>query len=395
VTERQRSDDGWSYIAGDKGRDRVRVYTRGDRDGEIWIDYRDASGKRVRQSLKHTDRDLAKAKAKQVVAEFAQAPRARPIAEPVMKPALTISALIDIYETEVTPRKCRTTQSHDRRTFLLFLRAFGPSRVVTTLTRRDVESYAHRRRTGDLAVPGHEHQPVRTRVLEQDIGLLKAMLNWAVDGDGDGGILLDRNPIARAKVPREKHPTRAVVTREQFGRLMAAAARKSADLELFTAMTWFTGHRSQSIRLLTWSDIELAAGRIHWRGENDKIGLDHRTPIHPELTPYLERARAVAELTRDRWVFPSPRDHRKPLTGNAVVNLWKRLAPKAGIPTGERYGWHSMRRAFANNLRDVSLRDLQDLGGWTTERTIVAVYQQQDEDAQRRALRALSGPKQE
>jgi hypothetical protein len=395
VTERQRSDDGsresWSYIAGEKGRDRVRVYTRADRDGEIWIDYRDASGKRVRQSLKHTDRELAKAKAKQVVAEFAQAPRARPIAEPVTKPPLTLAVLIDNYQREMTPRKCRPTQSHDRRTFRLFLRAFGPSRVVTTLTRRDVESYAHRRRTGDLAVHGHEGQPVRTRVLEQDIGLLKAMLNWAVDGDGDGGILLDRNPIERAKVPREKHPARAVVTREQFGKLMAAGARTSAELQLFTAMAWYTGHRSQSIRLLAWVDIELEAGLIHWRGANDKIGLDHRTPIHPELVPFLERAKAVAELTRDRWVFPTPRDHRTPLSANAVGHQWKRLAPKAGIPSGERYGWHSMRRAFANNLRGASLRDLQDLGGWTTERTIVAVYQQRDEDAQRRALDVLTG----
>jgi integrase len=184
-----------------------------------------------------------------------------------------------------------------------------------------------------------------------------------------------------------------VITTAQCAAALTAAAQISASLALFVAMAWYTGHRSQSIRLLAWADVDLEGRQIHWRGENDKIGNDHWTPIHDELAPRLAEARAIAEMTGDRWVFPSPRDGRRPLSGNAVVNLWKRLAPKAGIPTGERYGWHSFRRAFANNLRDVALKDLQNLGGWTTERTVVAVYQQPDQAAQRRALEALSGPK--
>jgi len=166
----------------------------------------------------------------------------------------------------------------------------------------------------------------------------------------------------------------------------------SADLALFVAMAWYTGHRSQSIRLLAWVDVDLERGQIHWRGENDEIGNDHWTPIHAELAPRLAEAHAIAELSGEQWMFPSPRDHRRPLSANAVVNLWKRLAPKANIPTGERYGWHSFRRAFANNLRNVALKDLQNLGGWTTERTVVAVYQQPDPAAQRRALESLGSP---
>jgi hypothetical protein len=76
-----------------------------------------------------------------------------------------------------------------------------------------------------------------------------------------------------------------------------------------------------------------------------------------------------------------------------VLNLWKRIATKAAIPPRERYGWHSFRRAFANSLRDVSLRDLKDLGGWKSTRTVVQVYQQPSEEAQRRGLEALSAPK--
>jgi hypothetical protein len=47
-------------------------------------------------------------------------------------------------------------------------------------------------------------------------------------------------------------------------------------------------------------------------------------------------------------------------------------------------------RAFSNALRDVPLRELKDLGGWKSERTVVAVYLRPDEQAQRTALARLA-----
>jgi hypothetical protein len=74
-----------------------------------------------------------------------------------------------------------------------------------------------------------------------------------------------------------------------------------------------------------------------------------------------------------------------------VGNLWKRLAVKAKLPTGERYGWHSCRRAFANRYRRALLRDLQDLGGWKTSATLLTVHLRADESAQREALEQDAG----
>ena len=71
--------------------------------------------------------------------------------------------------------------------------------------------------------------------------------------------------------------------------------------------------------------------------------------------------------------------------------LWPELRDAAGIPTGKRYGWHSFRRAFANALRNVPVRELKDLGDWKSERTVVGVYLRPDEDAQRTALGGLTG----
>lgn len=391
MTERQqrtkKTKPAWSYLAGEKGRNRVRVYERAGYG--MWIDFRDEQGKRVRQPLGHSDRERAKLEADDVAAKFGRH-------EVAPSPVLSLGKLFEIYEREVTPQKSKTARAHDKRTLPLFLKAFGAKRRPATLNRRDWDSYIDRRRRGELAVDHRHGKAVRPRVLEQDCGLLNAVLNWATRaGDDAGGYLLERNPLSGLAVPREESPRRALLTRAQYDAVRAAAATISPRLELFVDLAWYTGHRSKSIRLLRWTDIDLDAGRIHWRGENDKIDYDHKNPLHPAAIAALRAERARTGVIGAAWVFPAPRakDAGKPWSEHAVVNLWKRIAVKANIPTSERYGWHSFRRAFANALRDVSLRDLKDLGGWKSTRTVVQVYQQPSEDAQRRGLEALNDPK--
>jgi hypothetical protein len=134
--------------------------------------------------------------------------------------ATTLATLIDIYEREVTPQKPKTVQAHDKRTLPLFLQAFGAKRRPATLNRRDWDNYIKRRRAGQLAPKGWEGRTVRTCVIEQDPGLLNAVLNWATRaGAGAGGYLLERNPLSGLPVPREESPpasgtagTRSAVT---------------------------------------------------------------------------------------------------------------------------------------------------------------------------------------
>ncbi|HKO16725.1 MAG TPA: site-specific integrase [Gemmatimonadaceae bacterium] len=369
----------WSFIAGEKGANRVRVYARGDRGG-IWVDYRDDQGKRHREPLGELTPDQAKQRAEAIAAKFRREGPRQPT-------RATLSALIDMYEGEVTPTKVDTVQAHDRRAFELFRRAFGPDRRPETLSRRDWDSYISARRSGRLRPPGTKRKGVRDRVIEQDLNLLNALLNWATQaGDGRGGYLLERNPLKGLPVPKEESPKRALLTPEQFAKVRTVAAAMSSRLECFAVLAWYTGHRAASIRQLRWSDVDLENARIHWRGEADKIGLDHWNPLHPEAVAALKAEQGRAAAIGDAWVFPAARDARTPLSRNAVCNLWKRIAAKAKLPTGERYGWHSCRRAFANRLRRVPLRDLQDLGGWKTSATLLTVYLRADEDAQREAL---------
>ena len=73
---------------------------------------------------------------------------------------------------------------------------------------------------------------------------------------------------------------------------------------------------------------------------------------------------------------------------------WYRAEELAGLEHIEGLAWHGLRRKFADDLRHVPLKDLADLGGWSTPRTILEVYQGSDLDAMREAQgrrRAVGG----
>jgi len=379
----------WSYIAGEKGRNRVRVFQNPDRGPMIYIDYRAEDGARVKRSLGHSDREKAKLEADDIAAKFGRE-ETRPAA------TMTLSRLFDMYEREVTPTKSAGTQAHDRRTFALFLEAFGKHRRPETLNVRDWSSYIARRRLGELAPPSRKPErakasPVRARIIEQDCKLLLAILNWAERArDDHGGFLLERNPLRGLAVPKEEAPRRPVMTEDLFSVVRDKAAEISTMAELLVCLLWFTGHRGASVRQLRWDDIDLAGRMVHWRADVDKVGYDHHNPLHSELVPILERAQAIAELTGEVWLFPSTLDTSEPMTRHMAALLWRTIADAAGIQEGSRIGTHSFRRAFANRLRDVPLRELKDLGGWKTEKTVIGTYLQPDQDAQRVALERLT-----
>lgn len=378
----------WSFSAGERGTNRVRAFEHGARGLFLeWFAPVEAGGarKRLRQGLGTDDREIAKAAAEEMAsrlrcADVAPTTRAKPA-------VLTLAQLFDIYGREVTPAKSDTARAHDERARALFLRAFGRNTKPGALSLREWNRYIEDRRSGRLVPPGAEpNTPVRDRVIEQDLRLLLAVLNWATLSRQDGASLLDRNPLKGLTVPKEENPQRAVLSAEQFARVRVAARSIGLWLECFAVLAWETGHRAASIRQLRWSDVDFDSRRIHWRGESDKIEYDHWNPLTDEAFDALKAHRARASAIGDAWIFPADRGEPGPRTCNAMCNLWKRIAAKAGIPKGQRYGWHSCRRGFANELRDVPLRDLKDLGGWKTAQTILTCYQQPNEDAQRAAL---------
>lgn len=60
-----------------------------------------------------------------------------------------------------------------------------------------------------------------------------------------------------------------------------------------------------------------------------------------------------------------------------------RAEAMAGLEHEPRMVWHSLRRQFATELKDLPLVDLAALGGWKDTQTIRKCYQRPDREAQR------------
>ena len=141
--------------------------------------------------------------------------------EPEEPRELTLGELFDRYEVEVTPTKSERAGGQDRAAARVFKEFFGSDLVVRTLSRTDFDRFVRERLSGRA---GHGKGAVRPRTVEYDLRLLKAVFNWAlVAGDGQGGVLLDRNPLNGFKMPREKNPVRVILGEGEYRALLEAA----------------------------------------------------------------------------------------------------------------------------------------------------------------------------
>ncbi len=376
---------GWSFSAGERGRNRVRVYFDPSR-GVIFAEYyerlaADGPARRARISLGHADRERAKTKAEELAVAFRTVDRPR-------REALTLSTLFDNYLREVTPAKSAGKQRHDVRAAGLFLTCFGRDRKVVTLSRREWDRFIAERRRGALRPHGvAEPRTVRDRQIAYDLRFLLACLNWAtLAGDDAGGTLLERNPLKGLPLPREESPHRPMLSAEDYHKLLGVAGAIDRRFELALVLAHETGHRIGSIRMLRWSDVDLDHARCTWRATHDKIGFEHVTPLSTDAVAALARARALELAIGDAWIFPAPGNPAEPSSRHLFRDWWERGEAGAKLTPAPRRGWHSLRRRFATDLKDTPLKDLCELGGWKDPATVLSCYQRADEQTMRAAL---------
>ena len=230
---------------------------------------------------------------------------------------------------------------------------------------------------------------MKNRAVEQDLRLLLAVFHWAMAlRDSDGKPVLAHNPFAGFTVPHEENPRRPILTHDEFEKVLTAAPSVSPMMETLLVVANAMGHRINSVRLLRWTDIDFQANTIRWRGDQDKIGHEHVTPMAEEARAALlkERRRRPTIGQSNPWVFPAPGDMQQPVSRHLARDWWERTETAAGIARVNGRGWHSLRRKFATELKGASLKDLCALGGWKDHNTILKCYQQPDPEAMRQAL---------
>lgn len=402
----------WSYVAGDRGRNWVRTFEK-EKGGLLFIEWYEADGggaasKRKRASLRHRDRGKAKDAADELAAAFIKGESSYALAQ--LDPGgTTIHHVIDRYLENETPFKRLGKQGHDRRTGQMFKKFFPRNRKAETLNLGDWNGFIRARREyliGPAATlkransareDGEPLPNVGDRQIEYDLRFLWAVLNWATkNGDNQGNPLLNRKSLSQfvqaRHWPREKNPERPSLSEEQYKKLIEVAPEVDWRFHAALVLVHETGHRIGSVQQLRWSDLEVRETWIRWREETDKVAWEHQTPLTNEAAAALP----IAERNRldrvDGWVFPSPTDPDRPCSRNIMRDWWNSAQDAAGLSHIQRLGWHSLRRKFANDLRQVPLKDLASLGGWKDTQTLLKCYLKEDEQAMVEALQSRRSP---
>jgi len=387
MTNPRRKKRGDSYIAGEKGINRVRLY-RHPRDGKLFLEYREEVGAKKRVGLGHTDFDLGKQRADELAAELRkhEGPRTG---------ELTLKSLFDNYDRHVGINKTDEMRGHDHRARALFERCWEPFRPVKDLDVDDWNRFIKQRRDGTLRPPGNNRiGGGKNRIIEYDLRFLIAVLNWAENKVANGVPLLERRPFRgdAFEIPKEIRPRQPEVTPEQDKRLRTAARRLGPRAEMFYNLARSTGHRGNAIRQLRWSDLELASAEIEWRADADKEKAQHKAPLAPADAKWLKQAQKKAASMGNAPLFPSDDDPSAPISRNTMVHLWTQIEREAGVAHVTGLGWHALRRKFANDgLRaGVPLPVLAALGGWNCTETLVKVYIKPDREALQQAARRMA-----
>lgn len=372
---------GWSYSTGERGRNRVRVFEHDS--GTLMLEFRD-EGKRTRISLGHRDRDRAKRAADEAAAKLTTAELRPKEAEPQ---ELTLQKLFDIYGREVTPTKGERSQKYDRVASKMFVRYLGADRVVTTLSLREWDRFIKDRRAGRIGPGEAPWQLVSDRTIERDLRFLMAVFNWAtMAGDGRAGVLLERNPFKGYRAPKEKNPRRVSMSNDEYVAMLSISQGIDWRFHVALVLAHETGHRIGAVRQLRWSDIDFEQGWIRWRAETEKTGHEHVTPMTPEARDALEWARSRNPGIGEAPILPAPKDASQAVSRYLARDWWGKAEALAGLEPKKGRGWHSLRRKFASDLKQVPPKTLCELGGWKTYQTVLMCYQQVDEREMRQAL---------
>lgn len=381
----KRTKQRWSYMTGEKGRNRVRAFERAS--GALMIEFRDR-GHRKRIAVDHRDRDQAKRQADEAAAGLARAA----VAEVDGSRDLRLDKLFEMYLDEVTPKNSDRHQRYDHATADMFERYFGSVRRVATLSRRDFDKFARARAGAVIGPGGSPPRSVGPRTVQKDLSFLSSVLNWAtMAGDSRGRALLDRNPMKGYNLPREKNPRRVTITDEEYATLLASS--KDFDWRFHVALVLAneTGHRIGAIRSLRWSDIDLEGRSIRWRAENEKTGFGHTTPLSVAAARALRFGRVHTMGIGSTPVLPATKDPSQPMGAWVIRDLWQKAIRHAGVEPKAGRGWHSLRRRFATEMMNEPLAVVCELGGWKDHETVLKCYQRPDQNDLRAALERRAG----
>ncbi|MDB6163840.1 MAG: hypothetical protein JWL98_1272 [Xanthomonadaceae bacterium] len=163
----------------------------------------------------------------------------------------------------------------------------------------------------------------------------------------------DRNPAAdlRGALPAVKSSHHAAIIEPKAiggllrsidgyeGALVTKSALKLAPL-LFV--------RPGELRQAEWSEIDLEAAQWNLPGEKMKTGEPHLVPLATQALAVLHELEPLTG--RGRYVFPSARSPKRPMSNNAVLSALRRMGYEKDEMSGHGF------RAMARTILDETLQ---------------------------------------
>jgi integrase len=305
------------------------LYTRKDRNAAgvlvpsavIWLKYRDASGRIVRETTGTENAQEAKRLLKLREGAAADGKITLPRAEKI-----TLAELADDLRAEY---KSNGRRSADRLEFSLahLLPALGTAKAQH-LTTAAVTAYTVKRQAAGAA----------NATINRELAALKRMLRLAAQGE-------KITRVVHINMLREDNVRAGFFEREQFE---AVKRHLPEALRPVATFAYITGWRKREILGLQWNRVDFAAGTVRLDAGTTKSGEGRTFPMTAGLREMLVAQRQATDtLQREKgavipWVF-----HRN---GKPILDLrgaWAEACIVAGVP-GRLL--HDCRRTAVRNL---------------------------------------------
>lgn len=321
-----------------------RIYKRG---ATWWARYSDARGRSDRVSLRTRDKEVARARLRQL--ELAGGPD-RP-ADRTLGEALT-----HLLDTVYAGRRAATVGSYRQKARHL-VRLLGADTDIADIDRVRCQGF----RATRLQEGASEHTVYKEVVV----------LRLALAEQGIHGVV---PKFSANYTPRELH-----LTVPQFRKLLAALAPRR---RLWVMLACYLGARDSELASLRWEDVDLKSHLVRLRGTKTKRS-DRVVPIPPQLirplkadrqpsgavvAPWTKRCR---DLTSAYWKVI---DWKPP--GSWTKGGRSKAGASRSIAGAPRLSPNDLRRTFASWLKQAGVDSMvvAHLLGHSSTRMIEAVY---------------------
>jgi len=338
-----------------QGRKSMRLYQR---NGNWWIDLGEQGGKRIRCSLGTKNKQQAQEAAAKVATDYW---RQKQLGE---QPSTTWDAAALAWLEEHQHLKSLAEVKRVLKWLTQHLRGLA----LQEITLAKIQAVAKARRehpanSWDIAravAAGRTPpapRPTSPATLNRHMAQLSAVLNFA----------RQRGWLATVPyIPKAKEPPGRVdwLTRQQAAALLDELPK---HLEVMARFALATGLRESNVRLLRWSQVDIAQAVCWHESGETKSGRAHRTELNADALRVLAEQRGKHSV----WVFPVPKRKGSELvadepTSKISNHAWRKACVRAGLPT---LRFHDLRHTWASWHRQAGTPDpvLQALGGWASQ----------------------------